>query len=250
MHNIDRTQMEMEWEAEQFGPGEYESGEYEYETYPELYGTYGETNGEAYETFYGEAEFEGPFDEAEEMEWAAQLLEITDEAELDQFLGDLFKKASRAVGGIIRSPVGRHLGGILKGVAKRALPFAGRAIGTYFGGPAGGAIGGRLASTAGRLFGLELEGMSVEDQEFEVARRYVRLAGDAARRVATAAPNGASPQAVAQQAIIAAAQKHAPGLVTGARPPMARPTAPGMGRSKAQSGRWIRRGRNIMILGV
>jgi hypothetical protein len=227
----------MEWEADPFGAGEYEYDEYEYETYPEMYG---EAEGE----MYGEYGFEGPFDEAEEMELAAQLLEITDEGELDQFLGNLFKKVSRTVGRVIRSPVGRQLGGILKGVARRALPIAGRAIGTYFGGPAGGAIGGRLASTAGRLFGLELEGMSVEDQEFEVARRYVRLAGDAAQRAA-AAPSGVSPQAVAQQAIAAAAQKHAPGLAAGDAPVPARPARP-----RSQSGRWVRRGRKIILLGV
>ena len=36
---------------------------------------------------------EALFDEVEEMELAGQLLEITDEAELDQFLGDFLKKA-------------------------------------------------------------------------------------------------------------------------------------------------------------
>jgi len=232
MHDIDRTQLEMGWEAEPFGAGEYEYDGYEYE--PEMYG---EANGE----MYG---FEGPFDEAEEMELAAELLEITDEAELDQFLGDLFKKVSRKAGRAIKSPIGRQLGGMLKGVAKKALPMGGKAIGAYFGGPAGGAIGGQVASTAGRLFGLELEGLSVEDQEFEVARRYVRLAGDAAQEAA-AAPSGASPQAVAQQAVAAAAQKHAPGLAAGAAPAPARSARP-----RSQSGRWVRRGREIILLGL
>lgn len=78
MHDIDRTQMES-WEAE--------PGEFEYETYQE---------------------FEGPFNEVEEMELASQLLEVTDEAELDQFLGSLFKKASRAVGSFMKGPVGKQ----------------------------------------------------------------------------------------------------------------------------------------------
>jgi len=50
----------------------------------------------------------------------------------------------------------------LKPLAKAALPIAGRALGTFVGGPVSGMIGGKLASAAGRMFGLELEGLSVE----------------------------------------------------------------------------------------
>ena len=128
---------------------------------------------------------------------------VTDEQELDQFLGKLISKVSRTAGSIIRSPAGKALGGILKGAAKKALPIAGPAVGTYFGGPAGGAIGGKLASAAGRIFGLELEGMSGEDQEFEVARRFVRLAASAAQKAAAA-----------RSAVAAAARRHAPGLLS------------------------------------
>src|ERR1051325_6787181 len=97
---------------------------------------------------------ESPLDEATEMELAAQLLEITDESELDQFLGSVFKKVW---GGIKK--IGKPLGNVLKKVAKVALPIAGTAAGTFFGGPVGGMIGGKLASGAGKLFGLELEGL-------------------------------------------------------------------------------------------
>ena len=128
---------------------------------------------------------------------------VTDEQELDQFLGKLISKVSRTAGSIIRSSAGKALGGILKGAAKKALPIAGPAVGTYFGGPAGGAIGGKLASAAGRIFGLELEGMSGEDQEFEVARRFVRLAASAAQKAAAA-----------RSAVAAAARRHAPGLLS------------------------------------
>ena len=71
------------------------------------------------------------------MELAAQLLEITSEEELDQFLGGLFKKVWRGV-----KKIGKPLGGLLKKVAKVALPIAGTAAGTFFGGPVGGMIGG------------------------------------------------------------------------------------------------------------
>ncbi|MBK6929314.1 MAG: hypothetical protein IPH12_00025 [Saprospirales bacterium] len=54
--------------------------------------------------------------------------------------------------------------------------MASSALGTAFGGPAGGFAGNLAGSQATKLFGLELEGMSYEDQEFEVAKRFVRMA--------------------------------------------------------------------------
>jgi hypothetical protein len=227
MHDIDRTQLEMEWEAEGFDMEAESDG-------------YGEMEGE----FDGEAG-NGVFGETDEMELAAELLELTDEAELDQFLGDLIKKAGRVVGKVVRSPVGRSLGGILKGVARKALPIAGRALGNMIVPGAGGAIGGRLASAAGGMFGLELEGMSPEDQEFEVARRFVRLAGQATKNAAQA-PANTPPTVAAQNAVAAAAQQHAPGLLrrgsanggSGAR------------KNGTSSGRWVRSGRKIILYGA
>src|SRR5437016_4652914 len=106
-------------------------------------GLYGEDTefheGEAFE-FGGEVEtFETAeeLDETEEMELASEFLEITDETELDQFIGRLIKRAGRAVGQFVRSDAGRALGGILKGAAKKVLPVLGGAIGGYVGGPAG-----------------------------------------------------------------------------------------------------------------
>jgi hypothetical protein len=222
MHEFDRTQPESELDAL-----ESEQFEYAFEEEAEL---------------DGEADTESPFNETDEMELAASLLEVSDEAELDQFLGNLIKKAGSAVGQFVRSPTGRALGGILKGAARKALPIAGRAIGSYFGGPTGGAIGGRLASTAGKLFGLELEGLSGEDQEFEVAKRFVRFAGTAAKKAATTPPTVA-PQAAARSAVVAAARRFAPGLVRGGSSAVG-PVAGRLGRR----GRWVRRGRNIIIV--
>ena len=105
---------------------------------------------------------------------------------MEQFLGDLIKKAGSAIGKFVRSPVGNALGGILKGAAKAALPVVGGALGTLVGGPAGGALGSTLASKAGQIFGLELEGLSGEDREFEVARRFTQFAGEAAKNAALA----------------------------------------------------------------
>jgi len=226
MHDIDRTQMEMEWEL---GDDEYEfeeeyedEGEYEYEDEGEF-----------------EFEFEGPFDEAEEMELAAELLEVADDDELEYFLGKLFKKVSRRARKAFRSPAFRALGGSLKGLAKKALPVVGGALGSIVAPGAGTAVGSALGSAAGRIFGLELEGLSPEDQEFEVARRFVRLAGDAAKVVAKASPSVPAKQ-VAKAAVAAAVRKHAPGLTVKSRRP---------GRH-GRRGMWIRRGRTIILQGV
>ena len=189
MHDIDRTRLEMEWE----------SGSYEYEGDGETggeYEIYGGASDELYGELYDEAAVtHGLFTEMDEMELAAEMLEVTDEAELDQFLGKLLSKAGRAAGGILRTPEGSALGGVLKGIARQSLP------------------GRQLTSVADRLFGLELEGMSAEDQEFEVARRFVRLAGDAVQNVL----HDTSPKMplvrVVQKAVAAAARQHAPGLL-------------------------------------
>src|SRR6266508_4616896 len=88
-----------------------------------------------------------------------------------------------------------------------------RFLGGYIGGPTGAKIGGQLASAAGQMFGLELEGLSSEDQEFEVAKGFVRFAGEAVKN-ATAAAAGADPRATATAAAVAAAKRHAPGLLS------------------------------------
>ncbi len=217
MHDIGRTTLESEYGNE----GEYFE-----------FGNEGEYH-----------EGESPFGEAEEAELAAELLGVTTEAELDHFIGDLIKKAGRAVGGFVRSPIGQALGQGLRGIARQALPSVGRMIGSRIGGPAGGQIGQQLAGAAGRFFGLELEGLSQEDREFEVAKQFVKLAGTACKNAVTA-PAGASPQAVVSSALNAAAQQFAPGLVGGAG------AAAAPGRAGKATGRWIRKGRTIMVLGV
>jgi hypothetical protein len=186
-------------------------------------------------------EFESTLDEATEMELAAELLEIVDEEELDQFIGNVLRSAGRAAGRALRTPTGRALGGLLKGAAKKALPHLGRAVGSYLGGRTGGDVAARVASHAGRLFGLELEGLSPEDQEYEVARRFVRFASDAAQRAAQSPSS--SPQQTARDATIAAAVRHAPGFLSTSDAPQFSPKSRG-------EGRWIRRGDKIILIGA
>jgi uncharacterized protein (DUF697 family) len=220
---------------------------------------FGELSGE----MSGETIGEMPLNEAYEMELASELLSVSSEAELEQFLGGLIKK----VGGFMKGPVGKALGGALKGIAKKALPMVGGALGSFVAPGVGTAIGSQLGSAAGKLFGLELEGLSSEDREFEVARRVVRLTSSAAQKAAQAPPH-IPPHVVAKKAVLMAARKHAPGLVTacpvcaaGAAAPPAQsladtwtglqPAAPAASwGGSSLSGRWIRRGGKIILFGV
>ena len=47
--------------------------------------------------FLDAGELESPLSEVEEMELASELLAVSSEAELDQFLGDVFKKALKGI---------------------------------------------------------------------------------------------------------------------------------------------------------
>jgi uncharacterized protein (DUF697 family) len=234
MHDLDRTQLEMEndeFEQDEFESDEFESDEFESDEF------------EAAAAYRNEFEFEHPFNEADEMELAAELLTVGNEFELDQFLGRLIKRAGRSIGKAVRSPLGKQLGAWLRAAAKKALPTIAGAAGGLVGGPAGAALSSSLAGKASQLFGLELEGLSGEDQEFEVARRFVRFAGSAVQNADTDAEHGMEGE-VARSAVVAAAQRHAPGFV--------RSTSPRDHRSgrRAQSGRWIRRHGRIILLGI
>jgi hypothetical protein len=234
MHDIDRTYMEFEDEGEAFQPEAFEFEE-ESEVQP------GRSNGGVRVVL----------DETDEMELAMELLEVSDEAELDRFIGNLISKAGRAAGRFISSPTGQALGGILKGAAAQALPMVGSAIGGYFGGSAGQKAGGQVASALGKAVGLELESLNPEDREFEVARGLVRFGAEAVRKAAEAGP-GNDPRAAARKAAVQAAQAIAPGLLQsgGMAGGTGRATNGRAASGQARSGRWVRRGSRIVLHGV
>jgi len=198
---------------------------------------------EAFEFEQGFRPGQGVFNESLEMELAAELLEINSEQELEQFLGDLIKKAGRAIGGIVKSPIGQAIGGVLKSAAKIALPIAGGALGTFVGGPLGTSIGSSLGSMAGQALGLELEGLSQEDREFEAARQFVRFAGETVKNAMQAPPNF-DPAAAAKIAATDAAREHAPGLANDGAAPL------GHHRHRHHHGQWVRHGDKIVLYGL
>lgn len=207
-----------------------------------------EFQGEYQGEYQGEANYEGTFNEVTEMELATELLSINNEAELDRFLGKLFKKA---VGGI-KKLAGGPLGGILKGIAKKVLPIAGGALGSFIPIPGvGTALGTAAGKAASNLFELELEGLSGEDREFEIARAYVRFAGNAARRAANMRSGNQTRNA--RLSVINAARKYAPGLVVRRRAgsrAISDYSDNGYDSTPAEGGNWYRQGNRIIIEGA
>jgi hypothetical protein len=195
---------------------------------------------------YGEMGFESLFSEAEELELAAELLSVSSEEELDQFLGKLFKGIGRGlkkVGRFIGRKVLPVLGKGLKSLAKVALPIAGKVLGSFIPIPGvGTVIGGALGSAAARALELEFSGMSAEEAELEMARRFVRIAATAAQQAALSAP-GIDEEVVVNEALQAAAREHLPYLRLSESERFG-------SRGTMQQGRWIRRGDKIVLLGA
>jgi uncharacterized protein (DUF697 family) len=204
----------------------------------ELSGETGETGYETYESQEYESFEAGHEAEAMEMELAGRLLEVSGEEELEDFLGSLVRSATSAARSFAGSAAGQALGGVLKNAARQVLPQVGGIVGSAF----GGSTGSQLGTAAGRWLGsrFELEAISQEDREFEVARAFVRTAQDAAR---IAARGGQLPPVqAATQAVATAAGRHLPGLV---------PVVMGGGlQGRRTSGRWVRQGNRIVIYGV
>jgi hypothetical protein len=245
MHDLDRTQLETGFESYEYGSPEFGEAA---EAGSILESAFSEATEGGYETY------ESPLSEMQEAQLAAELLEIGSEQELDHFLGDLVKKAASFAGKALNLPTGSSLTSILKSLGKKVLPMAGGALGTMFGGPVGTALGSKIGSFASGMLGSEYGEMSAEDRDFDAARRFVRLSAEAAQQAASAPPQVA-PAAAAQAAVLDAAKKYAPALLS------ATPTLPGMGPQapqhqcacgahRKQRGAWFRRGHHIVLVGV
>ena len=180
-----------------------------------------------------------PFDEATELELAAELLELEDEAELEQFLGtitSLARSGIRTARDFASSKTGRAVIQKVKTATRDALMRGGQAVGSSFGAPFGGDFAGGLSGAAGKTLGrkvADLLGLPEKgDAEFEAARRFVRFVGSAARDVDRVAP-GAAPTQAATIAVARAARRHL-----------------GRAAANASRGAWQRRGNTIIVNGI
>jgi hypothetical protein len=130
-----------------------------------------------------------------EMEYGATLLEAHVARELPRFLVKLVMDSGPAGRAALRGPTGRALLPALNWVARQAMPRD----------------SADLKRKSAGIFGLELEGLSPEDKEFELARHLVRLL----RAVidAVLAPGPGEPALRVRAALALAARRHAPGLL-------------------------------------
>ena len=186
-------------------------------------------------------EMESEMSEEEEMELALELMAVSSKAELDQFLGKLLKgawKGFKKVGSVV-GKIARPLGGVLKSIAKTALPLVGGALGSFIPIPGvGTAVRSALGGAISKALEMETESLSGEDRELEIARRFVRIATAAARQAA-AAPSAMDGELAANQAVTAAARKNLPRFQFDASGTTA--------SAGAQQGRWIRHGHEVVV---
>ncbi|MBX3327259.1 MAG: hypothetical protein U0223_02865 [Nitrospira sp.] len=193
---------------------------------------------------YGEVGFESLLSEAEELELAAELLSVSSEEEMDQFLGKLFKGIGRGlkkVGRFIGKKVLPVLGKGLRSIAKVALPIVGKVAGSFIPIPGvGTAIGGAIGTAVSNALELEFSGVNAEEAKLEMAHRFVRMAATAAQQAAMAAP-GTDAEVVVNEAIVRAARTHLPHFR------IRKAERSGMPGTAGQ-GRWIRRGDKIFVL--
>jgi hypothetical protein len=177
-----------------------------------------------------------PFSDSEERMLASQLLEVANEAELEQVLRDLSTKARRGVEPVRPTSAG-PVEGLLKTVSKKALPSLATAAGASAGRLEPDAAAGKLGSLLDQALSAKVAGMSVADpdlkkcrQLFERYRQFVRLAGKATKAAASAPP-GVAPVAVAYKILSDAARKVLTRTPTSAAPVVSlaesRPATPG-----------------------
>lgn len=165
-----------------------------------------------------------PLQQEDALALAARLLELQGPAQFDAFL--VRQLGATAAGQQVRgTPLEGPLRQLLGKVVAPLLPLHG-------GSPQA------LKRRAAGIFGMELEGLSPEDKEFEMARQVVHLIDAVNTALAQDGAMAArAPRARVETALLQVARSVAPGLL--------RQAAQTSGRD---AGRWRREGGHIVVL--
>ncbi|UUZ68993.1 hypothetical protein LP416_04110 [Polaromonas sp. P2-4] len=175
--------------------------------------------------------------DTESTEQAAKLLDVVGEPGFAALLDRLVRRTALASGRALEDAVATELVGLLQSAARRALPALSAPL---------AADASAATTRANRFFGIELEGLSPEDKEFEAVRRFVQLTAEAARQAALA-PARLPPVAAARLAAALAAKRYAPGWASPhAQAPAVMAARPSS--SFARTGRWVRHGPGVIVL--
>ncbi|MCB2410180.1 hypothetical protein [Hymenobacter lucidus] len=160
-------------------------------------------------------------------------------------------QAGASLGGKLGAAVGGRLGATGAKVGGWAGTKAGSWAGSKAGNWAGTQAGDWIAGNAQRIFGLELETLSPENQELEIARSFVGFANDVTKRAAQAVQRNPTIglAELGRQVLSASAPQHAPGLLGAAAKKLpTTPKANGGAQPRRNSGTWIRRGTTVVLL--
>lgn len=165
-----------------------------------------------------------PLQQEDELALAARLLELQGPAQFDAFL-------ARQLGATV---AGRQVRGTpLEGPLRQLL---GKVVAPLL--PLHGGSPQALKRRAAGIFGMELEGLSPEDKEFELARQVVHLIDAVNTELARdGGMDARAPGARVETALLQVARSVAPGLL--------RQAAQTPGRD---AGRWRREGGHIVVL--
>ncbi|GAB2843446.1 hypothetical protein GCM10027277_08670 [Pseudoduganella ginsengisoli] len=127
---------------------------------------------------------------------SAALLEAAATGQLPAFSNRLVAQSHAAGRAVLQTPPGRLLSHTLAQLVRQVWP----------------AGSDDIKRKATNLFGLELEGLSPEDKQFEYARHLARFMREAAQEL-DAGGNAQDAQRRVQAALAQAARHHAPGLL-------------------------------------
>jgi hypothetical protein len=184
--------------------------------------------------------------EAQEMALASELLEINSEEELEQFLGDLWDRTKAAASQVYNSSAVQSAIPGLKAVGRAVLPKVASFVANRYAPGTGDIAGAGVQAAVDQWLKEELEGLSGEDRELEIARRFVRFANAALQRAAQSPPRVPAPTA-AQIAVADAARQDMPGVVPFLSQLFGTAPVSGETNGGASSGRWYREGSSIVI---
>ena len=285
MHNIDRTLQEsgaMGYEFEQ----EYETGSNQEQghEFGQEFGHEFEFGQEASNEFGHEFEFETN-QEQHELEMTYELMTVTNEMELNHFLGGLMRKAVGAAKGaastFVKSNAGKGVGRYLMNFGKNTLPQLAAKYGGQALGAAGGKLGGVISDKLGGGFlgntiatGLQKGGQWVGQQGGQWAGSKVGgLLSDKAQQIFNLEFENMSHEdrefevarsyvrfatdltRRADNAVSRNPNIPLSSLASQVIPQSAAQFAPGLlaskgGAAKSGGGNWVRRGNSIVIYGV
>lgn len=172
------------------------------------------------------------FDEAEVAELASRLLGAKSKGEFDTLLGGVLSHAARQARQHMPAALGGAIGGLLKNLAKQTLPHAAAILGD----------GNAPTLPPAPMLGLELEGLEEAEAEFEGTKQFIRLAGETVRN-ALESELLSDPRHLAGAAITTAAKVYAPAVSIS-------PALSEAPRRPRRSGRWVRIGHRIVVLGM